>query len=274
MTQLRTLLAVARERLADRLEAEVLLAHAAGRDRAWLFAHADDAAGPALAAAFGTLLERRLAGEPLAYITGHRGFWSMDLQVTPDTLIPRPETERLVELALERIPDVADRSVADLGTGSGAIALAIARERPHARVLATDASAGALAVARRNAGRLGIANVRFGQGDWCIALGDGIFDIIVSNPPYIEDGDEHLWQGDLRHEPRAALASGPDGLDAIRTIARDARTHLAPGGWLLLEHGWQQGAAVRGVLQDNGYTDIVTVQDLESRDRVTGGTSP
>jgi release factor glutamine methyltransferase len=274
MPDLRALLADASARLGNRLESELLLAHALHRDRAWLFAHATDAPEPSQAAAFAALLERRLAGEPLAYITGRRGFWSMDLQVTADTLIPRPETERLVEVALERIPDVADRSVADLGTGSGAIALAIARERPHARVLATDASAGALAVARRNAGRLGIANVRFGQGDWCTALGDGIFDIIVSNPPYIEDGDEHLWQGDLRHEPRAALASGPDGLDAIRTIARDARTRLAPDGWLLLEHGWQQAAAVRTVLQDNGYAAIFTAQDLESRDRVTGGQSP
>jgi release factor glutamine methyltransferase len=269
MPDLRTLLADASARLGDRLEAEVLLAHALRRDRAWLFAHATDMPEPPQAAAFAASVARRLAGEPVAYITGSRGFWSMDLEVTPATLIPRPETERLVELALERIPDVADRSVADLGTGSGAIALAIARERPHARVLATDASAGALAVARRNAGRLGIANVRFAQGDWCDALGDGIFDVIVSNPPYIEDNDEHLWQGDLRHEPRAALASGADGLDAIRAIARGARAHLVRGGWLLLEHGWQQGDVVRELLQHHGYTGAFTAQDLESRDRVT-----
>lgn len=271
MSTLRTTLAAAAECLSDRHEAEVLLAHVLGRNSAWLLAHADDPLEQAHAAAFLVLAERRAQGEPLAYITGHCGFWSIDLEVSPATLIPRPETELLVELALARIALDNVVRVADLGTGSGAVALAIARERPHAHVLATDASAQALAVAQRNAERVGVRNVGFVRGDWCAALAGTRLDMIVSNPPYIAQDDEHLKQGDLRHEPPAALASGSDGLDAIRRIVRDAPAHLVAGGCLLLEHGWNQAEAVRALLFEAGYVDVFSAQDLEHRDRVSGG---
>ncbi|WP_440223385.1 peptide chain release factor N(5)-glutamine methyltransferase [Dokdonella sp. MW10] len=254
-----------------RHEAELLLAHALERSRAWLFAHADAVPDDAQRQRFQTLVAARRNGTPIAYLVGQRGFWTFDLVVTPDVLIPRADTERLVELALERIPPDAVCDVADLGTGSGAIALALASERPQARVLATDASEAALAVARGNAQRLGIGNVTFSQGDWCVPLGTRRFDVIASNPPYIEAGDVHLGEGDLRFEPAAALASGEDGLDAIRTIAAQAPRHLVPGGWLLVEHGWNQGEAVRAILSANGFADVTTAQDLESRDRVTLG---
>ncbi|HXS74144.1 MAG TPA: peptide chain release factor N(5)-glutamine methyltransferase [Rhodanobacteraceae bacterium] len=255
-----------------RRESELLLAHVLGVSRAWLVAHADDVIDDAACAAFAELHARRARGEPVAYLTGTRGFHALDLQVTPDVLIPRAETELLVELALARIPDNAECRVADLGTGSGAIALAIARERPHAGVLATDASDAALAVARANARRLHLERVEFAHGDWCAALGDASdFHLIVSNPPYIEECDPHLLQGDLRFEPRMALASGADGLDAISTIARDARAHLREGGWLLLEHGFEQGSAVRTLLERHGYHDVFTERDLEQRERVSGG---
>jgi len=252
-----------------RREAELLLQHALRVDRAWLFAHADDDVDPALARQFRDYVSHRVAGEPVAYIMGRREFFSLDLVVTPDVLIPRPETELLVELALEKIPSDAAARVADLGTGSGAIALAIAHERPNAQVLATDASAAALTVGRGNAQRLGLSNVEFAQGEWCVPLGERTFDLIASNPPYIADGDAHLDNGDLRFEPALALSSGADGLDAIRTIARDARRHLVPGGWLILEHGYDQGAAVREIFVMNGYAEAATVHDLEGRDRVS-----
>ncbi|MGN2254434.1 peptide chain release factor N(5)-glutamine methyltransferase [Frateuria sp. GZRe12] len=271
MPEVRQLLAEAATRLDDRAEAAILLAHALGKPRSWLLAHADDQADTAGAAAFAALVERRAAGEPVAYLTGHRGFWTLDLEVTPATLIPRPETELLVELALAKLPREGAPRVADLGTGSGAIALAIARESPHARVLATDASAAALAVARRNAEANRIRNVGFAEGDWFAALGDDRFDLIVSNPPYIAAGDPHLERGDLRFEPGSALASGSDGLDDIRRIVAGARSHLADDGWLLFEHGWDQGAAVRGLLEAAGYREVFTAQDLEKRDRVSGG---
>lgn len=267
---LRTTLTAAATRLGHRHEGELLLLHVLGRNSAWLFAHADDPLEPRHAAAFAALVERRAGGEPLAYITGHRGFWSMDLEVSPATLIPRPETELLVELALQRIAVDKPAHVADLGTGSGAIALAIARERPKAHVLATDASEQALAVARHNAERLGVSNAEFACGDWCAALGTARFDVIVSNPPYVALGDEHLAQGDLRYEPPAALASGPDGLDAIDCIVRDASAHLVTGGWLLLEHGWNQAEAVRTLLCDAGYADAFSAKDLGHHDRVSG----
>ena len=267
----RGLLAAATQRLGERLDAELLLLHALGKPRSWLFAHAGDAPEMDVQTAFSALVERRAGGEPVAYLTGRRGFWSLELEVTPATLIPRPETERLVELALERLPRDRMCRVADLGTGSGAIALALASERPLAQVLATDASDAALIVACRNAQRLGLANVGFAQGDWLLPLAGKRFELIVSNPPYIEALDPHLGQGDLRFEPASALASGADGLDDIRRIVIDARTHLQPGGWLLFEHGWNQGEAARALLADAGYTEIFTAQDLEHRDRVSGG---
>ena len=255
----------------DAADAELLLAHVLGASRGWLFAHGDEPLGTDARARFDALLARRQAGEPVAYLTGRQGFWSLDLAVTPATLVPRPETELLVELALERLhPDLPLR-LADLGTGSGAIALAIAHERPRARVVATDASDAALAVAAGNAARNGIANVEFRGGDWYGPLRGERFDLLASNPPYIALGDPHLGEGDLRFEPPSALSSGMDGLDAIRTIVAGAPAHLHAGGWLLLEHGWTQGEAVRALMQAAGFTDVLTAQDLEGRDRVTLG---
>lgn len=279
-----------------RREAALLLRHVLDVTDAWLVAHASDPVDPSQIAAFQSLIERRARGEPIAYLTGTRGFHALVLQVAPDVLIPRPETELLVDLALARVPErspdeAAQRrnpgrraeshpdsaalppgcAVVDLGTGSGAIALAIAKACPHAQVVATDASASALRVARANAKRLDLRNVEFAQGDWCEALGDTRFDLIVSNPPYIAEGDPHLRAGDLRFEPAAALASGADGLDAIRIIVRDARARLHRGGWLLFEHGFEQGVAVRALLAVHGYAEVFTERDLEGRERVSGG---
>ena len=262
------------EGLSSRSEAEQLLAHALGVDRVWLIAHRDDAVAPALAGQARCCISRRATGEPVAYIIRRRGFHAIDLALTPDVLIPRPETELLVELALRWIPQSAKVEIADLGTGSGAIALAIAHARPQACVLATDASKAALNIARGNAQRLGLRNVEFAQGDWCAALAAHRFNLIVSNPPYIAERDPHLAQGDLRFEPRMALASGADGLDAIRAIVRDAPTHLETGGWALLEHGYEQGAAVRTLLEQSGFVEISTARDLEGRERVSGGVKP
>lgn len=255
----------------DAEDAETLLAHALGRPRGWLYAHGDDELDPAVAEYFGQLLARRAAGEPVAYLTGRRGFWSLDLQVTADTLIPRPETELLVELALARLPADRRLRIADLGTGSGAIALALAHERRNAQVIATDASQAALAVARGNAAALGLVNVVFRQGNWLAPLAGERFDLIASNPPYIAEDDEHLRQGDLRFEPASALASGADGLDAIRQIARDAGDCLLPGGWLMLEHGWEQGAQVRALLHAAGLVDVATERDLSQHERISFG---
>ncbi|KQZ66730.1 protein-(glutamine-N5) methyltransferase, release factor-specific [Rhodanobacter sp. Root561] len=273
MPDVRHALMDATARLGERADAELLLLHVLQQERGWLFTHADDELATDVQTAFRQLVARREAGEPVAYLTGRRGFWTLDLEVTPATLIPRPETELLVELALQRLPDRAPVDVVDLGTGSGAIALAIASERPQARVIATDASAAALAVARRNAQRHHLDNVTFLHGDWLAPLPGQQFELIVSNPPYIEAADPHLAQGDLRHEPASALASGDDGLDDIRRILVDARHHLRPGGWLLFEHGWNQGEAVRRLLELAGYADVFTAQDLELRDRVSGGTA-
>jgi release factor glutamine methyltransferase len=270
----RGLLAAAAGHLRDNdsvREVELLLSHALGCNRAWLYAHADDPIDTAHAVKFHALLMRRSAGEPVAYLIGRREFWSLDLAVTPAVLIPRAETELLVELTLQRIAQNVKVDIADLGTGSGAIALALARERPNAHVLATDASVAALTVARSNAARLGIGNVEFAQGDWCAALGDRKFDVIASNPPYIAVADAHLKQGDLRFEPRAALASGADGLDAIRVIVRGAPAHLKPRAWLLFEHGYDQSAAARDLLGKSGFVEVFSELDLEGRERVTGG---
>ncbi len=252
-------------------EAEILLAHALRKSRAWLIAHAGDALDDVSLTGFQSLIARRVAGEPVAYLVGSRGFHALDLHVTPDVLIPRPETELLVELALQRIPSEDECTVADLGTGSGAIALAIAYARPRTRVVATDASAGALAVARDNAQRLRLRNVTFVEGDWYAPLGESRFDMIVSNPPYIAEGDAHMREGDLRFEPAMALVSGTDGLDAIRVLVRDAPTHLRDDGWLLFEHGFDQGPAARDLLMARGYAEVFTERDLEDRERVSGG---
>ena len=271
----RDLLAMASQRLGGgdaRLEAELLLAHALGTTRARLYAWPEHEPEAHQRAVFERLVDARVRGEPIAYLTGRREFWSLDLAVTPDVLIPRHETELLVELALERIPRDRTSHVADLGTGSGAIALAIARERPLAHVTATDASTGALDVARGNATRLGLSNVAFAAGDWLAAVGDARFDVIVSNPPYIAADDAHLAQGDLRFEPASALASGADGLDAIRRIVADASSHLADGGALLLEHGFDQSARVRALLEAAGFGNVASDRDTGGHERVTRGT--
>ena len=255
-------------------EAEILVAHALAQSRAWLFAHADDAVTDNAMSALDALTQRRVEGEPIAYLTGRRGFWSLDLEVGPAVLIPRAETELLVEIALKQISADAKVDVADLGTGSGAIALAIAHERPRARVRGTDISAAALRTAEANAKRLGIANVAFVRSDWFAGLRGEYFDVVVSNPPYIASGDEHLAQGDLRFEPANALVSGTDGLDAIRQIVRDAPSHLRAGGMLAVEHGFDQGETVRELLQQSGFVEIYTERDLGGRDRVSGGFRP
>ena len=257
-----------------RLDAEVLLAYSLNKPRSHLRAWPERVADIEQAHQFAELLTRRLQGRPVAHLIGRREFWSLELQVTPATLIPRPETELLVELALARLPADQPVQVADLGTGSGAIALAIARERPRAEVVATDFSIEALQVAEQNARRLGITNVEFRRGDWCAALGDDRFALIVSNPPYLADTDIHLSQGDVRFEPRCALVAGKDGLDAIRLIIAQAGEHLNTGGWLLLEHGFDQRKAVAALLQDHGFTAIKNYRDLAGLDRVSGGCRP
>lgn len=256
-----------------RLEAELLLAFALDKPRSWFYAHSGDLLDPRDIDSFQRLLRRRAEGEPVAQITGRRGFWSLELSVTRDTLIPRPETELLVELALARLPRTQPVRVLDLGTGTGAIALALAAERPLAEVAAVDASAAALAVARENAEDAGLP-LRLLHGDWFAPVAGERFDLVASNPPYIADADPHLSQGDLRFEPRAALASGPDGLDALRAIIAAAPWHLVPGGWLLLEHGHDQGPAVRGLLAAAGFVRVETERDLEQRDRVSLGRWP
>jgi release factor glutamine methyltransferase len=267
------LLQDARTRI-DAVDAEFLLAHVLGTSRGWLFAHRGDPVPGETADAFEKFVDRRAAGEPVAYLTGQRGFWRFDLAVSPATLIPRPETELLVELALERLPGDRPLRIADLGTGSGAIALALAFERPRAQVLATDASTAALGVARANASALRLRNVEFREGDWFVPLVGERFDLIASNPPYIAVGDPHLDEGDLRFEPATALSSGVDGLDALRAITSRAPAYLGDGGWLLVEHGWDQGAAVRELFAAAGFIEVETARDLEGRDRVTLGCRP
>jgi len=254
-----------------RLEAQVLLCRAIDQPRAYLAGHDRDPLLPEQAAAFAALLERRGKGEPIAYILGEREFFSLNFKVTPDVLIPRPETELLVELALARLPPGQPCRVLDLGTGSGAVAIAVALHRPEAVVLAVDQSAAALEIARENARRLGAGNLRFAQSDWYGALAEEKFDLIVSNPPYIAATDPHLAQGDLRFEPAAALAAGNDGLDDIRVIVRDAPAHLDPSGWLLFEHGYDQAEACRQLLVQAGFSQVSSSNDLAGIPRVTYG---
>ena len=256
----------------DHADAEWLLAFVLGKSRSWLYARGDDLVSDDAAQRYAALLARRIAGEPLAYLTGRKGFWRFELQVTPDTLVPRPETELLVELALAHLSREDAVRVADLGTGSGAIALAIAYERPRAEIVAVDDSAAALEVAKSNARALRLSNVEFRNGHWCDPLGDEVYDAIASNPPYIALGDLHLDA--LRYEPASALSSGHDGLDAIRDIVRTAPPHLKPGGALLIEHGRDQGAAVRALFAQAGFIDIDTGLDMERRERVTSGVKP
>ena len=260
---------------APELEAALLLCHLLQQPRSHLFAWPEKRLTAHQAVAYGRLIQRRLDGEPIAHITGEREFWSLPLRVTVATLIPRPETELLVERALYHLATVKAPRVADLGTGSGAIALALASERPDAWIHASDLSTAALVVARDNARRLGLSNLSFSEGSWCRALPDGgRYDLIVSNPPYIEAGDPHLERGDLPREPRDALASGADGLDAIREITAQAPARLKPGGWLLLEHGYNQGEAVRQILAGVGFRQIETLHDEAGQPRLTEGCAP
>jgi release factor glutamine methyltransferase len=241
-----------------------------GKTRAWLIAHADEAAGAEARQAFAALAGRRREGEPIAYILGEREFYGLEFRVARAVLIPRPETELLVELALERIPGNAQMQVLDLGTGSGAIAVALAHERPLARVTAVDVDYAALSVARANASRHRVS-VRFFCGDWFGALPGKTFDLIVSNPPYVAAADPHLAMGDLRYEPQRALLGGPDGLDCIRVIVAKAGAHLRPGAWLLFEHGYDQTEACRSMLQAGGYLEVRSWPDLAGIPRVSGG---
>lgn len=255
----------------SRLEARMLLQHLLGVDHAWLLTHETEALDLPKLNQFQQLLQRRLDGEPIAHILGYREFYGLQLKVTPDTLIPRPDTEVLVEAALRRIPESMPYQVLDLGTGTGAITLAIASQRPHATVTAVDSSISALAVARENAQLLGIKNVNFVQGDWFSELEGQQFDIIVSNPPYIPISDPHLLQGDLRFEPKNALASGSDGLDDIRKIVEQAKMHLTKQGSLHLEHGYDQAPQVLALIKNEGFATVEQHKDLAGIIRVTSG---
>ncbi len=277
MSTVRELLQDAAARIggdSPRADAELLLAHARGSARSRLLVDADDELASTVAAQFESLIVRRVAGEPVAYLIGRRGFWSLDLEVTPAVLIPRPETELLVEFALDRIPRERAARVLDLGTGSGAIALAIASERPLCQVVAVDASDAALAVAQRNAQHHALLNVRFVHGSWYRPLAGRRFDLIVCNPPYIAEHDPHLAAGDLRFEPRAALAAGHDGYDAIHAIVGGADAHLQPGAWLAIEHGYDQAASVCSLLRAAGLLAVAALRDLAGHERVSVGQAP
>lgn len=251
-------------------DAEILLAWVSDKSRAWLIAFDDAQLDDSQLAALESLLARRAAGEPVAYLIGEREFWSLPLSVSPDTLIPRPDSEVLVEQALSRLP--ADPcAILDLGTGTGAIALALASERADCQVTGVDRIAAAVALATHNGAKLNLPNARFLQSDWFSALNAQRFQLIVSNPPYIDAADHHLSQGDVRFEPASALVASDHGLADIKTIASSAANYLADNGWLLLEHGWQQGEAVRQILRENSFCQVETCQDYGGNDRVTLG---
>jgi release factor glutamine methyltransferase len=252
----------------DRLDANMMLMALLKQGRSWLLAHDQDALPASIIQTFEHWVTRRAQGEPLAYLLGDKEFFGLNLAVNPDVLIPRPDTEILVEWALDLVPPDQAWRVLDLGTGSGAIALAIQHQRPQATVVAVDASAGALTTAQNNAQQLQLP-VQFLLGSWLAPVEGQVFDLIVSNPPYIAEGDEHLAA--LTHEPITALTAGPDGLDDIRQIIRDAKSNLKPGGWLLLEHGYDQAEAVFHLLTQAGYTQVQTRKDLGEQNRCTGG---
>ena len=257
---------------AARLEAEILLGHLLGKSRSWLIAWSDTCLSDQQLRRYTDLVDKRIQGAPIAHLTAEREFWSLPLRITTDTLIPRADTELLVETCLDLYPAGRSITVADLGTGSGAIALAIATERPEWSILATDQSRQALDVAIHNADALHVDNIRLFQGDWFDALpADTRVEILLSNPPYIPDDDPHLQQGDLRFEPRSALVSGADGLDAIRVIISKAQDYLKPEGYLLLEHGYNQGSAVRQLMKKSALGEIHTLTDLAGHERVTMG---
>lgn len=280
MNELNTLLKAAQQKLSNKLaidsdeasvDVRLLLQQVLNVNHAWLISHPDDALSADKINAFNTLLERRLAGEPMAYILGQREFYGLNLKTTSATLIPRPDTEVLVESALAKIPTDISANVLDLGTGSGAIALAIASQRSLANITAVDFSEEALQVAQENAASLNFNHVVFKQSSWFDALTNRKFDLIVSNPPYIAKEDVHLQQGDLRFEPITALASGIDGLDDIRVIVANAPQHLNQNAWLMLEHGYDQADAVSRLLADRGFTQVSHALDLAGIKRVTMG---
>jgi release factor glutamine methyltransferase len=254
-----------------RLDTELLLAHALGVTRTQLIAHPERALDAVLSSRYRECLERRLAGEPVAYIVGAREFYGLSFQVTPAVLIPRPETELLVEMALQRIEPAASARVLDVGTGSGCIAVSIAHLRSHAQVVATDISDTALAVAKANALRHQAANVEVRLGDCYAPVADAQFDLIVANPPYVAEGDPHLGRGDLRHEPQRALVSGPDGLTLMRRLVAQASRHLRAGGWLLVEHGFDQAEPVSDLFQAAGFRDLCSARDLPGVPRAAAG---
>lgn len=256
-----------------RREAEILLEAVTGFSRAQLFTHLDEDVGAANAVRFTDFSARRVAGEPLAYIVGEREFWSLSIRVTPDVLIPRVDTECLVVWALELLSNQAQPACLDLGTGSGAIALAIKSELPHSEVVGVDSSNAALAVASANGERLGLP-ISWHHGSWFQTVRDQRFDLIVSNPPYIAEGDPHLNQGDLPFEPQGALRAGPDGLSCLRTLINEAQEQLRPGGWFLVEHGWDQGSAVRDLMRRSAWISVETRRDLAGHERVTGAQRP
>ncbi len=274
---IRTLQRCAQDRLAPdplaRLESEILLSHALQVSRAFLFANPELEVPLERRNVFMNLLQRRQQGEPIAYLTGKQSFWTLELKITPDVLIPRPETERLVELALDKIPPGSRWRIADLGTGSGAIALAIASERPECEIHATELSQPALELARENARNLGLGNVQFYLGSWLQPL-SGEYQIIVSNPPYVDQNDPHIHQGDCRFEPTLALSPGDDGLSAIKEIIPSAMVRLQAGGWLLVEHGFDQAKQARDLYRKGGYVSISTEVDLAGLDRITLGNKP
>ncbi len=266
-----TLAALQRRPLLDPVDQRILVCHALGISRTGMITQSERALTAEEAARVSDLLQRRLAGEPVAYIVGRREFFGLDFETTPAVLIPRPDTELLVELALARLPPRG--KVLDMGTGSGAIAVAIAHSRPDADVTALDVSEEALAVAARNAQR-NKARVHFLHSDWFDAVGGEQFDLVVSNPPYIARGDRHLSEGDLRYEPSGALTDFADGLNALRTIVAGAPARLAAGSWLLMEHGYDQAVAVRDLLSTAGYTEVQSWRDLAGIERVSGGRRP
>jgi release factor glutamine methyltransferase len=253
-----------------KLDAEWLLAAALGKGTSYLRTWPDREVLPEVEARFAAYLERRRLGEPVAYILGRQGFWSLDLEVAPDTLIPRPDTELLVETALEMLP-AGPADVLDLGTGTGAIALALASERSTWRLTGVDRISEAVTLAARNAQRLGLGNVMFIESQWFSSLAGQRYGLIVSNPPYIPASDPHLLQGDVRFEPSSALVAGGDGLDDIRLIIEQAPTHLLSSGWLMLEHGYDQAMAVRTLLSDGGFVDVASRKDFGGHERVSFG---
>lgn len=254
-----------------RLDAELLLSYTLNRTRAFFYAHPEEILTPTQQADFQQLITQRILGLPIAYLTQVREFWSLPLRVSKDTLIPRPETEQLVELTLSLLGDVDDAHILDLGTGSGAIALALASERPAWQILAVDSSEAALVIARENAATLNLSNVTFLCSNWFEAISTPRFSAILSNPPYIADSDEHLALGDVRFEPQGALVSGKEGLDALTHIIQHSVERLYPNGLLLLEHGFKQGPAVTTRLKQAGYQNVHCWQDAQGHDRMSGG---